>query len=114
MSDHTPSLRRRNKFAAVCLSLALVTGTSAVATISAPVALAQSSEQNANPTSTGDEQPETSSWDTSSIATDDGSVLDRTINVLSLLLAVGGIVGISASLIMHFADMALPSVPWKK
>ena len=116
MSDHTPSFRRRNKFTAACLSLALLAGVPVVTTASAPVALAQSSEHVIVLADDGDggEVQETSSWETSSIATDEGSFLEKATNVLSLIVAVSGVVGIFSALIMHFGNMLLPSVPWSK
>ena len=126
MSGHSSSARRLNKIAAVCLSFALATGTVVVTSTSAPVAQAQeteSGEDTGNNTDNGnndsavddgaEEQPEVSSFDSSSVATDEESDLGRTVNALSFVLAVSGIVGIAASLVMHFAAMALPVVPWK-
>lgn len=117
MSEHsTSSPRRVNRFLAACLSLSLVTGTAVITSTSAPVAFAQDAENDdtnpGNNSKDKDEQPEVSSWDTSSVATDDESDLGRAVNAISLVLAVGGMVGIAASLVMHFAAMALPEVPW--
>ena len=116
MSDHTPSFRRRNKLTAACLSLALLAGVPVATAASAPVALAQSSEHVIvlADDDDGGEVPETSSWETSSIATDEGSFLEKATNVLSLIVAVSGVAGIFSALIMLFGNMLLPSVPWSK
>ena len=122
MSEHSISSPRRvNRILAACLSLSLITGTAVVTSTSAPVAFAQDAENDdTDPGNNSedehedeDKQPEVSSWDTSSVATDDESDLGRAVNAISFVLAVGGIVGIAASLVMHFAAMALPEVPWK-
>jgi len=96
-------------FAAACLSFSLVAGTGAIVGLTPPAAHAQELDPGSDELT--DEQPETSSWETSSIATDETSVLARSVDALSLVIAVGGVIGISASLIMHFAAMALPDVP---
>lgn len=122
MSEHSMSSSRRvNRFLAACLSLSLVTGTTVVTSTSAPVAFAQDAENDdtdpgnnsGDEDEDDDEQPEVSSWDTSSVATDEESDMGRAVNAISFVLAVGGMVGIAASLVMHFAAMALPEVPWK-
>ncbi|MEY8578714.1 hypothetical protein AALI21_10455 [Corynebacteriaceae bacterium 6-324] len=119
MSEHSMSSPRRvNRILAACLSLSLVTGTAVVTSASAPVTFAQDAENgNTDPGNNSDdededEQPEVSSWDTSSVATDEESDMGRAVNAISFVLAVGGMVGIAASLVMHFAAMALPEVPW--
>lgn len=122
MSEHSMSSPRRvNRILAACLSLSLVTSTAVVASTSTPVAFAQDAENDdTDPGNNSedededeDKQPEVSSWDTSSVATDEESDMGRAVNAISFVLAVGGMVGIAASLVMHFAAMALPEVPWK-
>lgn len=124
MSEHSMSSPRRvNRILAACLSLSLVTGTAVVTSTSAPVAFAQDAEnddtdpgndsEDDDEDEDEDEQPEVSSWDLSSVATDEESDMGRAVNAISFVLAVGGMVGIAASLVMHFAAMALPEVPWK-
>ncbi|MDN5783776.1 MAG: hypothetical protein L0H28_03580, partial [Corynebacterium casei] len=115
------SPRHVNRFLAACLSLSLVTGTAVVTSTSSPAAFAQDAENDDTDAGNNsevededeDEQPEVSSWDTSSVATDEESDMGRAVNAISFVLAVGGMVGIAASLVMHFAAMALPEVPWK-
>ncbi|HCJ69439.1 hypothetical protein ACTXN9_02215 [Corynebacterium casei] len=122
MSEHSMSSPRHvNRFLAACLSLSLVTGTAVVTSTSSPAAFAQDAENDDTDAGNNsevededeDEQPEVSSWDTSSVATDEESDMGRAVNAISFVLAVGGMVGIAASLVMHFAAMALPEVPWK-
>lgn len=122
MSEHSMSSpRRMNRILAAFLSLSLVTSTTVAASTSTPVAFAQDTENDdTDPGNNSedededeDKQPEVSSWDTSSVATDEESDMGRAVNAISFVLAVGGMVGIAASLVMHFAAMALSEVPWK-
>ncbi|CCE55242.1 MAG: hypothetical protein ACTIA3_08395 [Corynebacterium casei] len=122
MSEHSMSSPRRvNRILAAFLSLSLVTSTAVAASTSTPVAFAQDAENDdTDPGNNSedededeDKQPEVSSWDTSSVATDEESDMGRAVNAISFVLAVGGMVGIAASLVMHFAAMALSEVPWK-
>lgn len=122
MSEHSISSPRRvNRILATFLSLSLVTSTAVAASTSTPVAFAQDAENDdTDPGNNSedededeDKQPEVSSWDTSSVATDEESDMGRAVNAISFVLAVGGMVGIAASLVMHFAAMALSEVPWK-
>lgn len=122
MSEHSMSSPRRvNRILAAFLSLSLVTSTAVAASTSTPVAFAQDAENDdTDPGNNSedededeDKQPEVSSWDTSSVATDEESDMGRAVNAISFVLTVGGMVGIAASLVMHFAAMALSEVPWK-
>lgn len=122
MSEHSMSSPRRvNRILAAFLSLSLVTSTAVAASTSTPVAFAQDAENDdTDPGNNSedededeDKQPEVSSWDTSSVATDEESDMGRAVNAISFVLAVGGMVGIAASLVMHFAAMSLSEVPWK-
>ena len=122
MSEHSMSSPRRvNRILAAFLSLSLVTSTAVAASTSTPVAFAQDAENDdTDPGNNSedededeDKQPEVSSWDTSSVATDEESDMGRAVNAISFVLAVGGMVGIAATLVMHFAAMALSEVPWK-
>lgn len=122
MSEHSMSSPRRvNRILAAFLSLSLVTSTAVAASTSTPVAFAQDAENDdTDPGNNSedededeDKQPEVSSWDTSSVATGEESDMGRAVNAISFVLVVGGMVGIAASLVMHFAAMALSEVPWK-